>query len=167
MAKSILYPSVNNKGSQPFMWREDTLNQALHKYIKYFIFLKNDHWKIQVGKDLGRSQVVIKLGYEIRSSCSGLYPVRSRKFPKDIECSVLGNFCYLTLSQGGCLLWFISSLTFLCFSLCLLSLRLLPYTADSWQSLALSLYNLIISSGQLLWSPPMSSSSPGQTTPAL
>lgn len=124
---------------------EDTLNQALCKYIKRFVYLQNEHWKSQVGKDLGRSQVVLKLGYEIRFCCSGLYPVASWKSPEDIKCtvhSVLDNlFCYLALFQGRSLLWFISSLTFFCFSLCPLSLVFLPCTADSWQSLALSLYN--------------------------
>lgn len=93
MVKSILYLSVKNKDSQFFLWREDTLNQALHKYNKHFIYSQNGHWKIQIGKDLGRSEVVLKLGYEIRSCCSGLYPVGSWKSPEDIECTVSWATC--------------------------------------------------------------------------
>lgn len=84
---------------------EDTLNQALCKYIKRFVYLQNEHWKSQVGKDLGRSQVVLKLGYEIRFCCSGLYPVASWKSPEDIKCTVSWTTCsaiWLCFREEAC-----------------------------------------------------------------
>lgn len=134
MFKSILYPSVKNKESYTFLWGDDTLNQAPHKHIKHFIYrMISGKFRLEETQEV---LVLLKLDTAMRSD-PGLYPGESWKFQKMESAQCLGQLVLL-LCQREEVCFYLYPFWLCCFSLCPLSLALLPHNTVSWQILALN-----------------------------